>query len=142
MPKFLSDAAIRQFHDHGYYSPVPVLDADEIRRYQHLYAEFAAHEGGRLLGAVRNKSHLFLRWLYELVTTPRILDAVEDLIGPNILLYHAQWFIKAPHTPDFVSLHQDSAYLVAVGAAGPLRMDLVRCLRFRERLHARHPGHA
>jgi hypothetical protein len=110
MPKFLSEAAIRQFHDHGYCSPVPVLDADEIGRYQRLYAEFEAHEGGRLSGAVRNKSHLFLRWLYELVTTPRILNAVEDLIGPNILLYHAQWFIKAPHTPDFVSLHQDSAY--------------------------------
>jgi hypothetical protein len=47
----------------------------------------------------------------------------------------------AARTPDFVSLHQDSAYWFAL-APQALSMDFFRCLRFRERLHARHPGHA
>lgn len=110
MPKLLSDAAIRQFNDHGYHSPVPVMSSAEVAAYRARLREFEAHEGGRLAGGVRNKSHLFLKWLHDLVCHPRLLDAVEDLIGPNILAYHAQWFIKEPHTPDFVSLHQDSAY--------------------------------
>lgn len=110
MGKLLSAEQIRQFHDHGYLAPVPVLSAAEAARYRERFAEFEAHEGGRLAGGVRNKSHLFLRWCYELVTHPKLLDAVEDLIGPDILLYHAQWFVKEPNTPQFVSFHQDSAY--------------------------------
>jgi non-haem Fe2+, alpha-ketoglutarate-dependent halogenase len=110
MAKILSDEAVKQFHDRGYHFPVAVLTPSEIARYRACFAEFEAHEGGELKGAVRNKSHLFLRWLYELVCHPKILDAVEDLIGPDILLYHAQWFVKEPNTSSFVSLHQDSAY--------------------------------
>lgn len=110
MPKMLSEATVRQFHDHGYFSPVPVLGGDEVKRYRQSFTEFETREGGKLKGGARNKSHLFLRWLYEIVTHTKILDVAEDLIGPNILLYHAQWFIKEPHTPDFVSLHQDTAY--------------------------------
>jgi ectoine hydroxylase-related dioxygenase (phytanoyl-CoA dioxygenase family) len=110
MPKILSQAAVTQFNDHGYFSPIAVLGPEAVERNRRALAAFEAHEGGKLKGAVRNKSHLFLRWLYDLACHPKILDAVEDLIGPNILLYHAQWFIKEPHTPNFVSLHQDSAY--------------------------------
>lgn len=110
MPRLLQDAAIRQFHDHGYVSPIPVLTPEETTRYRAKFDEFEAHEGGTLKGGVRNKTHLFLTWVHEIATHPKILDAVEDLIGPNILLYHAQWFVKEPNTPNFVSFHQDSAY--------------------------------
>jgi chlorinating enzyme len=110
MPKVLSEAEVRRFNDEGYVSPVRVFDAGRMAEYRRALAEFEAREGGRLKGGVRNKPHLFLRWLYDLVTDKTVLDAVEDLIGPDILLYHAQWFIKEPNTPDFVSFHQDSAY--------------------------------
>src|SRR5579872_6683621 len=110
MPKELSAEAVRFFHDHGYYVPIRLFGADEIKHYRQCLADFEAHEGGKIAGQKRNKSHLFLKWLDELVHDPRLLDAVEDVIGPDILLFHAQWFIKEPHTPDFVSLHQDSAY--------------------------------
>lgn len=110
MPKYLSAAAVSHFHDHGYYFPVPVLSADETKHYRKCLADFEAHEGGEITGQKRNKSHLFLKWLDELVHHPAVLDVVEDVIGPNILLFHAQWFIKEPQTPNFVSLHQDSAY--------------------------------
>jgi non-haem Fe2+, alpha-ketoglutarate-dependent halogenase len=110
MPKTLSDATVRQFHDKGYVFPVPAFSPEELQRYRKCFAEFEAREGGTLTGGARNKSHLFLRWLYDVVCHPKILDAVEDLIGPNILLYHAQWFVKEPNTSSFVSLHQDTAY--------------------------------
>jgi hypothetical protein len=106
----LSPDQIRQFNDHGYLTPISVLAEKEVADCRAKFAEFEAREGGKLTGGVRNKSHLFLRWVYDLATHPAILDTVEDLIGPNILLYHAQWFIKEPHTPQFVSFHQDSAY--------------------------------
>ena len=46
----------------------------------------------------------------DLVRNPRLLDAVEDLIGPDILCWTSQWWIKEPHSPQFVSWHQDSNY--------------------------------
>ena len=110
MPKALSVEALQFFRDHGYYFPVPVLAPEEAKRCREAFAAFEAHEGGRIKGQRRNKSHLFLKWLDALVHHPAILDAVEDVIGPDILLYHAQWFVKEPGTADFVSLHQDSAY--------------------------------
>lgn len=110
MPKKLSDAEIRRFDDEGYICPIRVFDAGRMAEYRRGLAEFEAREGGMLKGGMRNKPHLFLRWLYDLVTDKTMLDAVEDLLGPDLLLYHAQWFIKEPNTPDFVSFHQDSAY--------------------------------
>ncbi len=101
---------IERYRREGYLSPLPALTAEELAHYQASFADFEAHEGGVLEGNARNKSHLFLAWLDELVHHPAILDPVEDLIGPDILLYHAQWFVKEPNTPHFVSLHQDSAY--------------------------------
>ena len=110
MPKRLSADLVRRFNEHGYLSPLPVLSPEEVKHYQRCLAEFEAHEGGQIKGHKRNKSHLFLKWLDELVHHPAILDTVEDILGPDILLFHAQWFIKEPNTPNFVSLHQDSAY--------------------------------
>lgn len=118
MPKFLSPEAVAQFNEHGYFYPVPVLTADEARYFRRRFADFEAREGGTLTPAGRNKSHLFLKWLHELVTHPKVLDAVEDLLGPDILLYHAQWFVKEPNTPHFVSFHQDTAYWTLTEAQG------------------------
>jgi non-haem Fe2+, alpha-ketoglutarate-dependent halogenase len=110
MPKGLSATAVRHFTDHGYYFPIQAFGPEEMKRYRQCLADFEAHEGGQIKGQRRNKSHLFLKWLDEMVHHPAILDAVEAVIGPNTLLFHAQWFIKEPNTPNFVSLHQDSAY--------------------------------
>jgi ectoine hydroxylase-related dioxygenase (phytanoyl-CoA dioxygenase family) len=45
-----------------------------------------------------------------LIRHPKILDAVEDIIGPNILCWTTNFFIKEAGTPDYVSWHQDSTY--------------------------------
>ena len=51
-----------------------------------------------------------LPWLDELVRHPRILDVVEDLIGPDILVYTATFFIKEANSPTFAAWHQDATY--------------------------------
>jgi ectoine hydroxylase-related dioxygenase (phytanoyl-CoA dioxygenase family) len=53
---------------------------------------------------------LLFKWLAEAVRHPRILDAVEDLIGPDILCWSTHWFIKEAQSPSYVSWHQDSNY--------------------------------
>ncbi len=107
--KSLSPDAVETFKKQGYYAPVRALssaEAGELRR--HLEA-YEASSGG-LKGPLRHKSHLLFTWLDGLIRHPRILDAIEDLIGPNILCWGTSFFIKEPHDPGFVSWHQDSTY--------------------------------
>ena len=110
MPKRLTPEQITFFHNNGYLCPLDGLSSSEMVRYRQGFDEFEVREGGQISGNKRNKSHLFLTWLDDLVRHPSILDAVEDLIGPDILLYHGQWFVKEPRTEHYVSFHQDSAY--------------------------------
>ena len=56
------------------------------------------------------KAHLPFRWLSDIITHPRILDAVEDVIGPNLLCWGSSFFQKNAHDPRFVSWHQDTYY--------------------------------
>ena len=69
-----------------------------------------ARTGGPLRAAMRSKPHLFLAWAADLVRLPAILDAVEDLLGPDLLCWSSSFFIKGKRDPGFVSWHQDSTY--------------------------------
>lgn len=56
------------------------------------------------------KAHLVSPWMVDLARHPLILDAVESLLGPDILLFGSSMFAKAARSEKFVSWHQDSAY--------------------------------
>ena len=107
--KALTEAAVRQYEDLGYYSPVPVMAASEAHALRGRLEAFEA-SAGRLAGKLRHKPHLLFTWLSDLIHPPRILDAVEDVIGPDILCWGTSFFIKEPRTRSFVSWHQDSTY--------------------------------
>ena len=89
--------------------PIRVMPATEAAM---LRARLEAHETahGVLKGAMRHKSHLLFTWLDGLIRHPAILDAVEGVIGPDILCWSSTFFIKEARDPGFVSWHQDSTY--------------------------------
>jgi non-haem Fe2+, alpha-ketoglutarate-dependent halogenase len=58
----------------------------------------------------RSAGYIFLPWVDQLMRHPRILDAVESLIGPDILVYTSTFFIKEPNSPTFAAWHQDATY--------------------------------
>jgi non-haem Fe2+, alpha-ketoglutarate-dependent halogenase len=101
--------AVRQFKDQGYYAPIRALTSDEAANLRSRLEVFEATNRG-LTGGLRNKPHLLLTWLDELVGHPGVLDAVEQVIGPDILVWGSSFFIKEPRNPSFVSWHQDSTY--------------------------------
>jgi len=105
----LSPDAARQYRDEGYFAPVPVLSTEEAGALRNHLETYEAR-AGRLGGALRQKSHLLFTWLNDLVRDDRILDAVEDLIGPDILCWGSSFFVKEPRDTAYVSWHQDSTY--------------------------------
>ncbi|MEE8361691.1 MAG: phytanoyl-CoA dioxygenase family protein [Gemmatimonadales bacterium] len=110
MPKLLSPEAEAQYERDGYYFPVRVLSAEEALSYRRGLEAYEAATGGPIQSNWRHKVHLLFTWANELVRHPKILDAVEDLIGPNIICWTTNFFIKEADNPGFVSWHQDSTY--------------------------------
>jgi len=92
----------------GYVSGVPILDAEEVAFHRNAL-ETAEHQIGRSLH-YRFKAHTMLTSPYALATRPDVLDLVEAMIGPDILLYNVTYIIKEPHSPSHVSWHQDLTY--------------------------------
>jgi non-haem Fe2+, alpha-ketoglutarate-dependent halogenase len=110
MPRTLSPAQVEAYRRDGFHFPVRVMPTDEALGFR---ASLQAHEkrtGAPLQGKWRVKSHLLFTWADKLVHHPAILDAVEDVIGPDILCWTTNFFIKEPNSPGFVSWHQDSTY--------------------------------
>jgi len=101
---------VEQYRQDGYICPVPVMEADEAVELRHRLEAFEATQGGRLQPPQRNKSHLLFKWLDDLIRDPRVLDPIEQLIGPDILCWNTLFWIKEAGSESFVSWHQDTTY--------------------------------
>ena len=58
----------------------------------------------------RVNSQCVMPFAYQMASLPGVLDIVEGILGPNILIYAAEFFIKEPNSPQIVSMHQDLTY--------------------------------
>lgn len=110
MPKVLSDEQVRQYGDDGYVFPIDVMDRGEALAFRQALEAHEAAAGGPLHSNQRHKTHLLFTWANRIAHQPRILDAVEDILGPDVLLWTSTFFIKEAGSPNFVSWHQDATY--------------------------------
>ena len=111
MPKRLTEAQQAAYQRDGFVAPINIFTADEVAQIlAELDAAEAAH-GEQLQAAGRNNAHYVLPVLDRIAHDQRILDAVEDVIGQDILVAGTTLFIKEPETTGFISWHQDARYI-------------------------------
>jgi chlorinating enzyme len=110
MGKLLTAAQVEQYHRNGILFPVSVLSPGETVRFRAAFEEVAARLGGRPVAQALGHTHAYFRWAYDLATHPRILDAVEDVLGPDLLVWTVSIFPKYPRDPGYISWHQDGTY--------------------------------
>jgi non-heme Fe2+,alpha-ketoglutarate-dependent halogenase len=113
MTASLSSAQVAQYRRDGFLFPVDCLTPEEVRHCRARLEAFEREQGdtfGKLPNLVRSKSHLLFTWMDQLVRHPKVLDAVESIIGPNILIYHLTSWLKEPNDPSHVTWHQDGTY--------------------------------
>ena len=110
MAKVLDEFAIKQYREEGYYFPLTVLSNEEVAWNRKQLESFEDSQGHPLRGPQRSKSHLLFKWVDDLMRQSKILDVVEDLIGPNILCWNTLFWIKEAGSESFVSWHQDLNY--------------------------------
>jgi non-haem Fe2+, alpha-ketoglutarate-dependent halogenase len=106
----LTATQVERYRRDGYLCPLAALSAGQAARYRAALEAAEAAAGGSLPGPFRHKPHLVYGWAQELIHEPAILDAVEGIIGPDILAWETVFFTKEPRTEDFISWHQDITY--------------------------------
>ncbi len=109
----LTRAQVESYHHDGFLFPFAGLDEEEratclagLERYERWLGKQVPQADLRW----RTQPHSLLPWFANLARHPRILDVVEELIGPDILVWTGTFFIKEPSSPTFAAWHQDSTY--------------------------------
>jgi len=96
-----------QYNARGYLSGIDIINTDEVVEHR-AQLEHAEQQIGSMHYLA--KVHTILSSAAKLASHARILDVVEELIGPDILIYNATYIIKEPNTKSHVSWHQDLTY--------------------------------
>ncbi|HUP77151.1 MAG TPA: phytanoyl-CoA dioxygenase family protein [Pirellula sp.] len=109
--KTLNPSQIKQYNETGYLMPFDGLNTAEARELRAFFDGVLAAfiELGKTSYSI-NTAHLRFARIYQLVQHPRIVDAVADLLGPNVVCWGSHFFCKMPHDGKRVPWHQDSTY--------------------------------
>jgi chlorinating enzyme len=110
MGNILSAREIRDYDEKGYHFPVRVMTPAEAAALRAKVEAFETDQDRGLMGPRVQKLHLLFTWMNDVIRNPRILDAVEDVLGPDILCWQCSFFVKEPSSKGYVSWHQDATY--------------------------------
>ena len=110
-PKVLSVDQISQYNQDGYVRGLRVFDSQEITRNRQYFDALLAKvlaAGGDSYSI--STAHLKYGYVYDLITNPRIVDCVADILGPNVIGWGSHFFCKMPKDGKAVAWHQDASY--------------------------------
>jgi hypothetical protein len=111
MPRVLTKLQIEQYHDQGFISPIRVISEQEALSIKDELEQVEKEFPEEINSESRNNLHLSFAFLDALAHNKIIVDAIEDLIGPDISLWASVMFIKEPSSKQYVSWHQDATYM-------------------------------
>jgi chlorinating enzyme len=111
----LSPEDTARYHEDGFLFPIPVMSAgDALSLRREIESLETSYPDGSLPQPLnqffRVNGQIVLPLLAEVAQTPAILDAVESILGPDLLVWSVELFIKEPHSDKIVSWHQDLTY--------------------------------
>ena len=101
---------VDRYRRDGYLFPLPAIDAAQAVDARRVLEDFEKSQGGQIGKDQRHKPHLVMTALDRIVNEPRLLDAVEAILGPNFLCWESVLFTKEAKDPAYVSWHQDATY--------------------------------
>jgi len=102
----------QRFWNEGFVFPIRVVSVDEADFYRRECDQLEAQLGGRPRTVEVRQMHLHFAWAYRLATEARLLDAVEDLLGPDLLIWATELFAKHPEDRVVsIGWHRDGAYM-------------------------------
>ena len=108
---YLNSNQLKQYEDEGFVSPINIFSKEKAKEIRNEIELIEKNMPGELEKSGRYNAHLISPLLDEVTHNSKILNAVESLIGKNILVCGTTLFIKNPYEKGFVSYHQDAKYI-------------------------------
>ena len=108
---YLSSNQLKQYKDEGFVSPINIFSKEKAKEIRDEIELIEKEMPEELEKSGRYNAHLISPLLDEVTRNPKILDAVQSLIGKDILVCGTTLFIKNPNEKGFVSYHQDAKYI-------------------------------
>ena len=111
----LTDNQVARYWEDGFLFPIPVISADEAAdcraELERIEQDWGDAELPRPFAQyLRTHSHVVMPLAAKLALTPSVLDAVECIIGDDIMVWGADFFIKEANSSKMVTMHQDLTY--------------------------------
>ncbi|MEL7280979.1 MAG: phytanoyl-CoA dioxygenase family protein [Pseudomonadota bacterium] len=106
---------ITRYREDGYLRPIPVIPAEDAARLRTELEQLeetwlSANLPHPLNTYKRVNAHCVIPMAHRIAADPRVLDVIEGILGPDILIWSVEFFIKEPHTKSIVTMHQDLTY--------------------------------
>ena len=119
LPKVFTPQQVADYWEKGYAAPAQVLSFEQAADFRAGFETYEISKWGRSGRAYEDadgwewlrKPHRYARWAFELATHPRVVDAIEDILGPNVMLWDSKLFPKLARSASYVSWHPDGTYL-------------------------------
>ena len=108
---YLSLNQLKQYEDNGFVSPINIFSKEKAKEIRNEIELIEKKMPVELDKSGRYNAHLISPLLDDVTHNPKILDAVQSLIGEDILVCGTTLFIKNPNEKGFVSYHQDAKYI-------------------------------
>jgi len=107
----LNSKQVKDYKDNGFVAPINVLSAEDVKKIKEEIEYIEKKWPEELVGLGRNNVHYISPIFDQVCHNSKILDAVESIIGKDILVGGTTLFIKDPDKKGFVSWHQDAKYI-------------------------------
>jgi non-heme Fe2+,alpha-ketoglutarate-dependent halogenase len=110
-PKVLTKSQVDGFNKDGYVAPLDVYSSSEItaiREYFDALLQRVVAAGGNSYSI--SSAHLTYGPVYDILTNPKIVDYVADILGDNVIAWGSHFFCKMPRDGKAVAWHQDASY--------------------------------
>lgn len=107
MSNILSPEQVRMYNELGFVSGITIFDADEVDELNRQFARLCELLDEDETPYAMDGWERHNTWLYDLVLNPRLLDCVEDVIGPNFYQWGSNFLCKMPHEGIYIPWHQD-----------------------------------
>ena len=101
---------LKEYNEKGYLAPIDILSSEEVNKIRVEIESIEKKWPDQINGLNRNNIHYYSPIFDQIVHNSKILDVVENIVGPNILAAGTVLFLKEPENKGFISWHQDGIY--------------------------------
>ena len=110
MPRVLNKGQLKGYKQDGFVSPLDCISSEEAAKFLGIIEDYEKVHDEDVIVNIRVRAVLAFKWMIDLARHKKIAGALQDCIGPNVLLFLSGVWSKRPGTDTFVSWHQDGAY--------------------------------